>query len=164
MLYVEIRLTHTEIIPKKKLIVPPRNLPDYSKMSARYAGFETVSQFEVKELCERLSKPKRQHTDDDLKMPNRSAHEIFKTRSNHHIKTRFIGKKKMSTNDMQSLVNRLSNTKSDRVPDSQRIHSKEDKYMKGVVASHAWNGHIKPYTKCSHENFEKYVHKVQNNF
>ncbi|VDI09897.1 plexin A [Mytilus galloprovincialis] len=123
-------------------------------MSARYAGFETVSQFEVKELCERLSKPKRQHTDDDLKMTNRSAHEIFKTRSNHHIKTRFIGKKKMSTNDMQSLVNRLSNTKSERVPDSQRIHSKEDKYMKGVVASHAWNGHIKPYTKCSHENFE----------
>lgn len=49
----------------------------------------------------------------------------------------------MSSQDMQSLVNRLSNTKSARVPDSQRMHSKEDKYVRGVVPSHAYNGHIK---------------------
>ncbi|CAC5425795.1 unnamed protein product [Mytilus coruscus] len=164
MLYVEIGLTHTEIMPKKKLVVPPRYLPDISKMSARYAGFETVSQFEIKELCERLSKPKRKNTDADHKLANHSALENVKTHHNKIKTIRFTGKKKISTQDMQSLVDRLSNTKSAGVPDSQRYHSKEDKHVRGVVASHAWNGHIKHYSNCSHEHFEKYVHKVRNAF
>ncbi|VDI01475.1 Hypothetical predicted protein [Mytilus galloprovincialis] len=162
MLYVEIGLPHTEFIPKKKLVVPPRLLPDVSKMSARYAGFETVSKWEINALCDRLSKPKRTNVSSQRQIPCHSAHEqANKTNSSA---ARFTGKKKMSSKDIQSLVDRLSNTKSARVPDSQRIHSIEEKNLKSVVTSHAWNGNVKHNTQCSRENLEKYVHRIRSNF
>lgn len=106
----------------------------------------------------------KKNTDADHRLANHSVLENIKTHHNKPKTIRFTGKKKMSSQDMQSLVNRLSNTKSARVPDSQRIHSKEDKYMRGVVPSHAYNGHIKHFVNCSHEHFEKYVYKVQHAF
>lgn len=164
MLYVEIGLPHTEFIPRKKLVDPPRLLPDYSKMSARYSGIETMTQFEIKESCNRLSKPRKQNSDVGNATRINSANDSMPQR-HHNGTTRFVGKKKMASKDIKSLVDRLSNTKSpNRVPDSQRIHTKEDNYYKGVVASHAWNGCMKHYPKCSYEFLEKYVHKLRGNF
>lgn len=162
MLYVEIGLPHTEFVPKKKLVVPPRLLPDVSKMSARYAGFETVSKWEIHALCDRLSKPKRSNVSSQRQLTCHSAHE--QVSQTHSSAARFTGKKKMSSRDIQSLVDRLSNTKSARVPDSQRIFSKEENKFKSVVNSHAWNGNVKQNTQCSRENLEKYVHRIRSNF
>lgn len=164
MLYVEIGLPHTEFIPKKKLIYPPRLLPDYSKMSARYSGIETMTQFEINESCNRLSKPRKQNSDVGGNSTRiNSAYDNMPSRQSSGT-TRFVGKKKMTSRDINSLVDRLSNTKPNRVPDSQRIHTKEDKYVKGVVSSHAWNGCMIHYPKSSYEHLEKYVHKVRGNF
>lgn len=163
MLYVEIGLPHTEFIPKKKLVDPPRLLPDYSKMSARYSGIETMTQFEINESCIRLCKPRKQNADVGNSTRINSSNDNMPPRQSSRT-TRFVGKKKMTPKDIKSLVDRLSNTKPNRVPDSQRIITKEDKYVKGVVASHAWNGCMKHYSKCSYEHLEKFVHKLRDNF
>lgn len=166
-LYVEIGLTHTEFIPKKRLIDPPRLLPDVSKMSARYAGFESMSQTEIDKLCNRLSQPKkRQECEISNQGNTKTEHKIHdREHTNNWTSTRFLGSKRMSSNAIQSLVDRLSNTSSARSRTFvKQEDSKEGKSMeRSVVSSYAWTWGIRKYQRCSNVQHQKHCANSRRN-
>ena len=118
-------------------------------MSAKYAGFEPMSQFEIDAFCNRLSQPKKR-TKNQINIHavapsmNKSYQNGNKSSQTSNI---FLVSKRISSNSIQSLVDRLSNPSSAR---SRTDVLKEGKmHERSVVSSYVWSGKIRQYPKCS---------------
>lgn len=80
-----------------------------------------ISVVEMELQAERLSKPKRRPSSPTL----------------YHPVNRVIGGKKLSSEAVQEIVERLSSSKPEAVPDARRVGA--DKEM-GIMNSFAWQG------------------------
>ncbi|KAK3104988.1 hypothetical protein FSP39_014796 [Pinctada imbricata] len=123
MNYIEIGLPHSEFVPTRKEFTPRRLVP-LSGLGKKYLGLEALSKTEIDSLVNRLSQPKPNNR--ETSHVKGSAHKENKTK-------RFTGRKRMSSDDMKSMIDRL--TKSKNVPEPNRVQAKDEENTRGETRS-----------------------------
>ena len=99
MNYLETGLPHTDFFPRKTDFRPPRYIPLCS-LGRKYLGLEPLTRNEVKGIITRLCQPKRKVDQDDAEKSPREDLNLNQTR-------RFIGRKRMSSLEIEKMVDRL---------------------------------------------------------
>lgn len=115
---------------------------------------EAMSNFEIRESCDRLSKPE---SETGYTVKDHSTYDC----KEHHSKSqseRFEGKKKMKPKDIDSVVSRLYGPKSHSTSVTGRRHSLTATPAKGASA---WSRHnIIQHSKQPYKDLEENVYRV----
>ena len=126
MNYLETGLPHTQFFPKKTFFSPPRSIP-MSGLSRKYMGLEPVTKKEIDTISNRLSKPKKRSIDEDPTKVTREARPMVTGTG------RFVGRKRMSSFQIERMVARLYNRRTtkdfafvDEMPDPNAVQSRLD--------------------------------------
>lgn len=105
MNYLEAGLPHTQFFPKKTFFSPPRSIP-MSGLSRKYMGLEPVSRREIETIINRLSQPKKRPVEEDPIKVIREARPTVRGTG------RFVGRKRMSSVQIERMVARLYSRRS----------------------------------------------------